>query len=107
MNQNEFDKKGKLDELQRQRMLETLQEKFDRLDDTCGPYTEEMFPSATFEWTAKGIGFGSFTFYLKPDGKLHCDNETMGKDFIKKMLCKMVDECVLDHPEPKEGKDNG
>lgn len=50
-------------------------------------------------WETRGCGFGSLTFYIK-DGKLMCDNEGMGRDFIKKVLSKMVDETLLDD-EPK------
>lgn len=105
---DDFDKKGKLDALQMERMLQVLQEKFDSLDDKCTPWSEDsnMEQVAAFNWTAKGIGFGTFTFYLDSSGRLRCDNEAMGRDFIKKMLCKMVDDSILVHPEPKAKKDD-
>lgn len=46
-------------------------------------------------WSVKNIGWGVFYFYNK-DGKLHCSNETMSKEFIKEILCKMIDDCELD-----------
>lgn len=109
MSKEEFDKKGKLDELQKERMFKVLQERFDRLEDSCGPWSDDsiMEQVAAFSWTAKGIGFGTFTFYTDTKGRLHCDNETMGRDFIKRMLNKMVDDAILVHPEPKKEKGGG
>lgn len=70
----------------------SIHELFDKLEDTCGPLV-----NVEFEWTANSVGFGRFYFYYnQTDEKLHISNEMMGKDFIKKMLCKMVDDAVLD-----------
>ena len=55
------------------------------------------------EWRAEGIGFGEFTFYYdrdenkfspEPRAKMICDNEYMSKEFVKKALCAMVDNCT-------------
>ncbi len=67
----------------------SLHEMFEKLDDACVPNG-----GSQFQWTAKGVGFGEFYFY-EEDGKIKCSNELMGKEFIKRMLCKMVDECEL------------
>jgi hypothetical protein len=48
-----------------------------------------------FDWSAKGIGFGQFYFYQDKYGVIHCDNECMSKEFIKRILCSMVDQCEL------------
>lgn len=49
-----------------------------------------------FSWTKEGFGFGQMVFvYDEKTGKLHCDNEMMSKDFLKEMLCAMVDNCIL------------
>ena len=53
-----------------------------------------MNPSIFVQWSEKGMGFGEFAFYNK-GGKVYCDNECCDREFIKKMLCKMVDDCVL------------
>lgn len=45
-------------------------------------------------WTTKSAGFGHTTFYTKK-GKLYCDNETMSKDFVKTVMCKLVDDAVF------------
>ncbi len=70
----------------------SIQDFFDKCEDSCTPsgYTY-------FNWDAEGIGFGQLSFYIEND-KLMCGNELMGKDFIKEMLCKMVDDCELDCP---------
>ena len=47
-------------------------------------------------WGEAGIGFGQFHFHTDTEtGTVYCDNECMSKDFIKKMLCQMVDDCEL------------
>jgi hypothetical protein len=48
-------------------------------------------------WSAKGIGFGQLYFYTD-NGLIYCDNELMDKEFIKQVLCQMVDDCVLTCP---------
>ncbi len=48
----------------------------------------------TLQWGAKEIGFGELDFYYK-EGQLCCDTEMMGKEFIKKALCAMIDNCNL------------
>ena len=57
----------------------------------------ELNGSIDIGWSVEGIGFGHFYFYEK-DGEIHCDNEIMSKEFIKKVLCDFVDQCVLDDP---------
>ena len=46
-------------------------------------------------WGIKGWGFGEFNFYMK-DGKLTCDSECMSKEFAKRVLCAMIDNCEWD-----------
>lgn len=67
-----------------------LDEFFDQFEDCCFPNQN----ITEFQWSAKGTGFGSFYFFYKDD-ELMCENEIMGKRFIKKMLCNMVDRCTL------------
>ena len=45
-------------------------------------------------WETVSAGFGETTFFLK-GGKLHCDNEAMGRDFIKKVMAALVDQVEL------------
>lgn len=45
-----------------------------------------------FLWVIEKFGFGETTFYYKDD-KLKCDNETLSKESIKKILCAFVDEA--------------
>lgn len=47
-------------------------------------------------WSRTGVGFGSFYFRITEAGSIQIDNECMGKDFIKGVLCRMVDEAILD-----------
>lgn len=74
----------------------SLQDFFDSCGDYCKPDG-----NGGYNWSVKGLGFGQFYFYIKDD-KIMCSNELMGKEFIKKMLCQLVDECVLDCPSNKE-----
>lgn len=63
------------------------------LSDRCGPHGGAA--PTVLSWSAKDIGWGEFVFYYSGD-KLHCANEKMSKEFIKKMLCQMVDDAELD-----------
>lgn len=60
----------------------------------------EVLPASQFTiiWQEPNVGFGQLQFYMGDDGTLRCSNELMSKQFIKQMLCHMVDTCVLDHP---------
>ena len=62
---------------------------FENMIDSCEPAC-----GITFNWSRKDVGFGQLYFYVK-DGVMYCDNELMGKEFIKETLCKMVDDCEL------------
>lgn len=85
----------------------SLKEFFNAFTDICHP-----MGTADFEWSSKGVGFGGLYFYVSEyDGYVHCGNEAMSREFIKKILCDMVDQCVLDCPgsfdEGTEGKPPG
>jgi hypothetical protein len=82
-----------------------LQQVFDAMTTKCMPWhmSEKLAKAIDIpyenhaigvQWTATGIGFGEFWFKVE-NGKTVCDNEGMSKEFIKQMLCQMVDDCVL------------
>lgn len=49
------------------------------------------------EWSETSRGFGQYQFYINPvDNKIHIDNEFDSKETIKRILCKMVDDAILD-----------
>lgn len=58
----------------------------------------ELNKSIYLNWSHSDYGFGQFYFYTDSDEKIHCSNELMSKDFIKQVLCQMVDDCILDEP---------
>ena len=74
-------------------MARQVQDFFDRCETGISPVGD-----TEFEWSETGTGFGRFRFYVGMDHKVHCANECMSKEWIKRMLCHMVDECVLDEP---------
>jgi len=75
----------------------SLKNFFESFNDSCEPLR-----TTTFSWSKKGCGFGQMYFYLdKEDGYVHCGNEIMSRQFLKDMLCKMVDNCVLDEPNDR------
>jgi len=76
----------------------SLQDFFDSCETYCEPDGH-----GGYNWSKEGCGFGQFYFYTK-DNKLMCSNELMSKEFIKEMLCLMVDECELDCPRSKPEK---
>lgn len=55
--------------------------------------------SFTLSWSKQGIGFGQYRFYTDEEGRIHIDNEMMGRESIKKMLGIMVDKAILDDQE--------
>lgn len=57
----------------------------------------EISKRFTVYWSKTGVGFGQLDFYNKDD-KIHISNECMDKRFIKAILCKMVDDAVLEDP---------
>lgn len=48
----------------------------------------------TIAWQTKGAGFGETSVLFK-DGELHCDNECMSRDFIRRVFDKLVDSMTL------------
>ena len=93
-----------------------IQKFMDSMVDSCRPQgrprTRDEIPlgSCSVGWSAKGIGFGSFYFFEKKDDdgeiRLYCDNECMSREFIKKMLCVMVDEAIMLDENRKDKKDD-
>lgn len=70
---------------------------FDGFEDSCVPHNHVVF-----SWSSKGCGFGQASFWFdKTDGYVHCGNEIMSRQFLKEMLCKMVDNCVLTEPNER------
>jgi hypothetical protein len=67
----------------------SAQEWFDTFPDTI-----ELNHNFRLQWSVTGVGFGESYFYVE-DGVIKCSNECMGKDFLKKVLCMMVDQCEL------------
>lgn len=78
----------------------------EKLEDNCEPHE-----SFSVNWEAKSVGFGQLYFYFnQADGKWHCQNEMMSKDFIKRMFGAFVDDLVLDEVRddvPAAGEDAG
>ncbi|MBC8737037.1 hypothetical protein F6X40_09470 [Paraburkholderia sp. UCT31] len=52
--------------------------------------------SLALNWSAAGIGFGQLYLSVGADGKLHADTETMGAQFVRAVLLRLVDEMVID-----------
>lgn len=52
-------------------------------------------------WSVKGVGFGEYAFFQR-DGKIYCDNETMSREAVKKVLCMMVDQAVFPEDTPSK-----
>ena len=78
----------------------SIQKWFDSMEDGCTPSGHTYF-----NWSAKGCGFGQLSFYTKEgDNTIYCNNEMMSKEFVKKMLCQMVDDAVMNDPSPKDNE---
>lgn len=58
-------------------------------------YVYKMEP-VVFQWGINGFGFGEITFsYNKEKEQWECQSETLGKEFVKTILCHFVDKCEL------------
>ena len=61
----------------------------------CAGKNRHSDGSFLVQWETVSAGFGTTTFYIKK-GKVHCDNETMSRNFLKTVLNKLVDDAILD-----------
>jgi hypothetical protein len=52
-------------------------------------------PWASFQWSEQDHGFGEFAFRTNKQGKIECHCEGESKEFLKKMLCKLVDAATI------------
>ena len=48
----------------------------------------------TIRWSQPGVGFGGF-YIWEEDGATFIESESMSKEFIKKILCQLVDEAQI------------
>lgn len=60
-----------------------------------------LYHPVVINWIVKDCGFGEIKFYQDGD-KIYCDNELMSKDFIKGILCLIVDKAILTMDPAKE-----
>jgi len=51
----------------------------------------------TLSWAAVGAGIGETSFYMGKDGLIHCDNETMNREFFAQVLAKFLEGVKMDH----------
>ena len=47
------------------------------------------------DWSCD-LGWGQLELYWGDDDKIHADTECMGKNFVKQVLTKLIDELVID-----------
>ena len=55
-----------------------------------------MLNNVYLRWQTRNAGFGEVRFYVASDGKIHCENECMDREFVKSVLVKLVDDAVWD-----------
>ena len=79
----------------------SLKEWFDSMEDSAFPTTND---GIGIDYSLKGIGFGQLYFYVDADQKLHCDNECMSPDMVKRILNIMVDTCIMDDEWRKQNE---
>lgn len=63
-----------------------------------GNGTEHKFPGGMwvdFNWSVSGFGFGELRLKVLMNGTLEVHSEGLGKDFVKAMLCDLVDRAEL------------
>jgi len=69
-----------------------LKETFDKMptNTTCSFIVNERFTLINIPWIETGRGFGEYSFIVE-DNKLILDNESDGRDAIKKVLDYLID----------------
>lgn len=60
-----------------------------------GPTANCLSGGFGIDWDTKSGGFGRCDFYLK-DGRLHCENQAMGKEFILRLFERLVEQMTLE-----------
>lgn len=50
----------------------------------------------TILWTEHGRGFGQYHFYTDEEGNIHIDNECDSRESIKRIMCRLIDNAILD-----------
>jgi len=65
-----------------------------RIEHCWGPH-DGNDGGVEIRYITKSAGFGAITLFLDKDGNAKCDNEAMGRDFLKKVMCKLIDEAEL------------
>jgi hypothetical protein len=56
----------------------------------------EVLRAPYLRWQTASAGFGEVRFYRGEDGRVHCENECMSRDFVKSVLMRLVDDAVWD-----------
>jgi len=46
-------------------------------------------------WATKSAGFGHLSFD-NHNGKIHCSSETMGRNFVKSVLDKLIEDAIFE-----------
>ena len=69
----------------------SIQEMFNKLDDSA-----TLHNTFVVSWSETGRGFGQYRFKVLEDGRVSIDNECDPKEAIKRVLCHMVDNAVLE-----------
>ena len=63
-------------------------------------YTEPSFSGAfdncelMIDWAIRNVGFGLISMKSK-DGQFIIDSEYMGREFVKKMICRAIDRAIF------------
>lgn len=52
--------------------------------------------SIYLNWSAKNQGFGQFSLDVNEDGKAVLSLELMSKEFAKTLLCKIIDDAIIE-----------
>lgn len=68
--------------------------------------TPALYRPVVVKWTRKNKGFGEILFYRDGD-TVHCANECLSREFVKSVLCDLVDKAVFDdEPRKKRSRKN-
>jgi predicted aconitase len=58
-----------------------------------GIFSNKDETGISIAWAARGVGFGNMSIIEFSNGEVLIDTENMGKEFVKEVLCALIDKA--------------
>lgn len=67
-----------------------------KIDGFWGKY-EHNQGGVDIHWSAQSAGCGRIVIHINNEGKLMCDSQCLSREFVKSVLCQLVDQMEFDN----------